>query len=69
MLLAGFLIRNIKYVSEVIVIEVKWGVIFRNIALSIILSLAGLGLDAKVEYFYFETYSRGHRCWEKWNRI
>ncbi|KAM3831704.1 sodium/hydrogen exchanger 9B2-like [Vipera latastei] len=47
MLLAGFLIRNIKYVSEVIVIEVKWGVIFRNIALSIILSLAGLGLDAK----------------------
>ncbi|KAL7982066.1 hypothetical protein Chor_001123 [Crotalus horridus] len=47
MLLAGFLIRNIKYVSEVIVIEVKWGVIFRNTALSIILCLAGLGLDPK----------------------
>ncbi|XP_070612785.1 sodium/hydrogen exchanger 9B2-like [Erythrolamprus reginae] len=47
MLIAGFLIRNIENVSEVIVIKVQWGVIFRNIALSIILSLAGLGLDAK----------------------
>ncbi|XP_026553640.1 sodium/hydrogen exchanger 9B2-like [Pseudonaja textilis] len=47
MLIAGFLIRNIEYVSQMIVIEVYWGVIFRNIALSIILSLAGLGLDAK----------------------
>ncbi|ETE60679.1 Mitochondrial sodium/hydrogen exchanger 9B2, partial [Ophiophagus hannah] len=47
MLMAGFLIRNIEYVSKLIVIEVHWGVIFRNIALSIILSLAGLGLDAK----------------------
>lgn len=50
MLIAGFLIRNIEYVSKVIVIKVQWGVIFRNVALSIILSLAGLGLDAKVEY-------------------
>ncbi|XP_034298086.1 sodium/hydrogen exchanger 9B2-like isoform X1 [Pantherophis guttatus] len=47
MLIAGFLIRNIEFVSKVIVIKVKWGIIFRNIALSIILSLAGLGLDAK----------------------
>ncbi|XP_013920381.1 PREDICTED: mitochondrial sodium/hydrogen exchanger 9B2-like [Thamnophis sirtalis] len=47
MLIAGFLIRNIEYVSKVIVIKVQWGVIFRNVALSIILCLAGLGLDAK----------------------
>ncbi|XP_007429869.1 sodium/hydrogen exchanger 9B2-like [Python bivittatus] len=47
MLLAGFLIRNIEYISKVILIKVEWGSILRNIALSIILSLAGLGLDAK----------------------
>ncbi|XP_063166803.1 sodium/hydrogen exchanger 9B2-like [Candoia aspera] len=47
MLLAGFLIRNIKFVSQYIRIKVEWGTILRNIALSIILALAGLGLDPK----------------------
>ncbi|XP_062992165.1 sodium/hydrogen exchanger 9B2-like [Elgaria multicarinata webbii] len=47
MLMAGFLIRNIPFTSEVVHINVKWGATLRNIALSIILALAGLGLDSK----------------------
>uniref|UniRef100_A0A8D2KZK7 Cation/H+ exchanger transmembrane domain-containing protein n=1 Tax=Varanus komodoensis TaxID=61221 RepID=A0A8D2KZK7_VARKO len=47
MLLAGFLIRNIPFTNKMIYINMKWGATLRNIALSIILALAGLGLDSK----------------------
>ncbi|XP_053559477.1 sodium/hydrogen exchanger 9B2 [Bombina bombina] len=47
MLLAGFLIRNIPFVSDQIQITYKWSAALRNIALAIILTRAGLGLDAK----------------------
>uniref|UniRef100_A0A670IVA4 Solute carrier family 9 member B1 n=1 Tax=Podarcis muralis TaxID=64176 RepID=A0A670IVA4_PODMU len=50
MLLAGFLIRNVPYTSKLVQINVKWGATMRNIALSIILALAGLGLDPQVKY-------------------
>ncbi|XP_042323286.1 sodium/hydrogen exchanger 9B2-like isoform X2 [Sceloporus undulatus] len=45
MLLSGFLIRNIPFTNEIVKIDVKWGSALRNIALSIILALAGLGLN------------------------
>ncbi|KAJ6668863.1 hypothetical protein lerEdw1_012349 [Lerista edwardsae] len=47
MLLAGFLIRNIPLISNIVQINAKWGISLRNMALSIILALAGLGLDPK----------------------
>ncbi|XP_066488424.1 sodium/hydrogen exchanger 9B2-like [Tiliqua scincoides] len=47
MLLAGFLIRNIPLISDIVQINLKWGASLRNMALSIILALAGLGLDPK----------------------
>ncbi|KAK1175808.1 sodium/hydrogen exchanger 9B2-like isoform X1 [Acipenser oxyrinchus oxyrinchus] len=47
MLLSGFILRNVPYVSEVFVIQHKWSGSLRNIALAIILVRAGLGLDAK----------------------
>ncbi|XP_054846395.1 sodium/hydrogen exchanger 9B2-like [Eublepharis macularius] len=45
MLFAGFLIRNIPVTSDLVKINVKWSANVRNMALSIILALAGLGLD------------------------
>uniref|UniRef100_A0A8C9FV25 Uncharacterized protein n=1 Tax=Pavo cristatus TaxID=9049 RepID=A0A8C9FV25_PAVCR len=48
MLLAGFLIRNTPFVSDIIQINLRWSAALRNIALSIILTRAGLGLDPKV---------------------
>ncbi|XP_015261253.1 PREDICTED: mitochondrial sodium/hydrogen exchanger 9B2-like [Gekko japonicus] len=45
MLFAGFLIRNIPFTSKLVHINVKWSANLRNMALSIILALAGLGLD------------------------
>ncbi|XP_077156863.1 sodium/hydrogen exchanger 9B2-like [Paroedura picta] len=45
MLFAGFLIKNIPYTSDLAKINVKWSATLRNTALSIILALAGLGLD------------------------
>ncbi|XP_029452883.1 sodium/hydrogen exchanger 9B2 isoform X2 [Rhinatrema bivittatum] len=45
MLLAGFLIRNIPVISDQVQIKYKWSSALRNIALSIILTRAGLGLD------------------------
>ncbi|XP_072112658.1 sodium/hydrogen exchanger 9B2-like isoform X1 [Mobula birostris] len=47
MLLAGFVLRNIPVVSEAIYIDYKWSSSLRSIALAIILTRAGLGLDAK----------------------
>uniref|UniRef100_A0A8D0CE86 Cation/H+ exchanger transmembrane domain-containing protein n=1 Tax=Salvator merianae TaxID=96440 RepID=A0A8D0CE86_SALMN len=47
MLLVGFLLRNVPFISDIIHINVKWGAALRNIALSIILARAGLGLDPK----------------------
>ncbi|XP_026877638.2 sodium/hydrogen exchanger 9B2 isoform X1 [Electrophorus electricus] len=47
MLLAGVLLRNIPVVTEAIYIDYRWSASLRNIALSIILARAGLGLDAK----------------------
>lgn len=48
MLLAGFLIRNTPFVSDIVQINLRWSATLRNIALSIILTRAGLGLDPKV---------------------
>ncbi|XP_042663501.1 sodium/hydrogen exchanger 9B2 isoform X4 [Tyto alba] len=47
MLLAGFLIRNTPFISDIVQINLRWSVALRNIALSIILTRAGLGLDPK----------------------
>ncbi|KAM5192279.1 sodium/hydrogen exchanger 9B2-like isoform 2-T2 [Mantella aurantiaca] len=47
MLLAGFLIRNIPVVTDQVKINYKWSAALRNIALAIILTRAGLGLDPK----------------------
>uniref|UniRef100_A0ABM5GJW9 Sodium/hydrogen exchanger 9B2 isoform X1 n=2 Tax=Pogona vitticeps TaxID=103695 RepID=A0ABM5GJW9_9SAUR len=47
MLLVGFLLRNIPSISDIVQIDVKWGATLRNIALSVILVRAGLGLDPK----------------------
>lgn len=48
MLLAGFLIRNIPFVSDIVQINLDWSKALRSISLSIILTRAGLGLDPKV---------------------
>lgn len=47
MLLAGFLLRNVPVVSDNVQIQHRWSAALRSIALSIILTRAGLGLDAK----------------------
>ncbi|KAM8808470.1 sodium/hydrogen exchanger 9B2-like [Eudromia elegans] len=47
MLLAGFFIRNTPVISDIIRINIHWSAALRNIALSIILTRAGLGLDPK----------------------
>ncbi|XP_010215382.1 PREDICTED: mitochondrial sodium/hydrogen exchanger 9B2 [Tinamus guttatus] len=47
MLLAGFFIRNTPVISDIIQINLRWSAALRNIALSIILTRAGLGLDPK----------------------
>uniref|UniRef100_A0A8B9BT17 Solute carrier family 9 member B2 n=1 Tax=Anser brachyrhynchus TaxID=132585 RepID=A0A8B9BT17_9AVES len=47
MLLAGFLIRNTPFVSDIVQINLRWSAALRNISLSIILTRAGLGLDPK----------------------
>ncbi|XP_029943281.1 sodium/hydrogen exchanger 9B2 [Salarias fasciatus] len=45
MLLAGLLLRNVPYIAEAVYIDTHWSAALRNIALSIILTRAGLGLD------------------------
>ncbi|MFT7807664.1 mitochondrial sodium/hydrogen exchanger 9B2-like [Arapaima gigas] len=46
MLLAGVLLRNIPVVTDAVFIEPRWSAALRNMALAVILSRAGLGLDA-----------------------
>ncbi|XP_064198169.1 sodium/hydrogen exchanger 9B2-like [Anguilla rostrata] len=46
MLLAGILLRNIPVVTDAVHIDVRWSSALRNIALAIILTRAGLGLNA-----------------------
>lgn len=48
MLVAGLLLRNIPVVTEAVYINFKWSTSLRNIALAVILTRAGLGLDASV---------------------
>lgn len=48
MLLAGLLLRNVPYVTDAVSIDTHWSAALRNIALSIILTRAGLGLDPSV---------------------
>lgn len=55
MLLAGLLLRNIPYINNAVTINVHWSAALRNIALSIILTRAGLGLDPAVS-----TLARAH---------
>ncbi|XP_065808351.1 sodium/hydrogen exchanger 9B2-like [Labrus bergylta] len=45
MLLAGLLLRNVPYITNAVLIDTHWSSALRNIALSIILTRAGLGLN------------------------
>ncbi|XP_040887586.1 sodium/hydrogen exchanger 9B2 isoform X2 [Toxotes jaculatrix] len=45
MLLAGLVLRNVPYITDAVFINTHWSAALRNIALSIILTRAGLGLD------------------------
>ncbi|XP_035519655.1 sodium/hydrogen exchanger 9B2-like [Morone saxatilis] len=45
MLLAGLLLRNVPYITDAVYIDTHWSAALRNIALAIILTRAGLGLD------------------------
>ncbi|XP_046873499.1 sodium/hydrogen exchanger 9B2-like [Hypomesus transpacificus] len=45
MLLAGLVLRNVPYVTDAVYIDQTWSAALRNIALAIILTRAGLGLD------------------------
>ncbi|XP_076871590.1 sodium/hydrogen exchanger 9B2 [Brachyhypopomus gauderio] len=47
MLLAGVILRNTPVVTDAVYIDHRWSASLRNIALSVILARAGLGLDAK----------------------
>lgn len=44
----GFLLRNIPVITDGVYIDFKWSASLRNIALAVILSRAGLGLDPSV---------------------
>ncbi|XP_023697550.2 sodium/hydrogen exchanger 9B2-like isoform X1 [Paramormyrops kingsleyae] len=46
MLLAGLVLRNVPYITSAVYIDSRWSAALRNIALAIILTRAGLGLDA-----------------------
>ena len=48
MLLAGLVLRNVPYVTDAVYIDQTWSAALRNIALAIILTRAGLGLDPTV---------------------
>ncbi|XP_041635921.1 sodium/hydrogen exchanger 9B2 [Cheilinus undulatus] len=45
MLLAGLVLRNVPYITDAVFIDTHWSSALRNIALSIILTRAGLGLN------------------------
>uniref|UniRef100_A0A8D0CDQ2 Cation/H+ exchanger transmembrane domain-containing protein n=1 Tax=Scleropages formosus TaxID=113540 RepID=A0A8D0CDQ2_SCLFO len=46
MLLAGVLLRNVPVVTDAVFVEPRWSAALRNVALAVILTRAGLGLDA-----------------------
>ncbi|XP_029106005.1 sodium/hydrogen exchanger 9B2-like [Scleropages formosus] len=46
MLLAGILLHSVPVVSDAVHIDFRWSAALRNIALAVILTRAGLGLDA-----------------------
>ncbi|XP_051947372.1 sodium/hydrogen exchanger 9B2 [Xyrauchen texanus] len=46
MLLAGVVLRNVPYITDSVFIDQKWSSALRNIALTVILTRAGLGLNA-----------------------
>ncbi|XP_016079091.1 PREDICTED: sodium/hydrogen exchanger 9B1 isoform X3 [Miniopterus natalensis] len=45
MLLAGFIIRNVPFISDLVHVSNRWSSTLRNTALTLILIKAGLGLD------------------------
>lgn len=45
MLLAGLVLRNVPYVTEAVYIDQTWSAALRNMALAVILTRAGLGLN------------------------
>ncbi|XP_042256686.1 sodium/hydrogen exchanger 9B2-like [Thunnus maccoyii] len=45
MLLAGLVLRNVPYITEAIYIDPHWSAALKDIAMAIILTRAGLGLD------------------------
>lgn len=51
----GFLLRNIPVVTDGVKIDFRWSASLRNIALAVILTRAGLGLDPMVRH-------RVHSC-------
>ncbi|XP_055970275.1 sodium/hydrogen exchanger 9B1-like [Sorex fumeus] len=48
MLLAGFAIRNIPFLNKIVSVNSAWSSTLRNMALTVILVRAGLGLDPQV---------------------
>lgn len=48
MLLAGVVLRNVPYVTDAVYIDQNWSAALRNVSLAVILTRAGLGLNAAV---------------------
>ncbi len=48
MLLAGVVLRNVPYVTDAVYIDQTWSAALRNVSLAVILTRAGLGLNAAV---------------------
>ncbi len=48
MLLAGVVLRNVPYVTDAVYIDQTWSAALRNMSLAVILTRAGLGLNAAV---------------------
>ncbi|XP_043088586.1 sodium/hydrogen exchanger 9B2 [Puntigrus tetrazona] len=46
MLLAGVVLRNVPYVTDAVYIDQTWSAALRNVSLAVILTRAGLGLNA-----------------------
>uniref|UniRef100_A0A671Q1X6 Cation/H+ exchanger transmembrane domain-containing protein n=1 Tax=Sinocyclocheilus anshuiensis TaxID=1608454 RepID=A0A671Q1X6_9TELE len=46
MLLAGVVLRNVPYVTDAVYIDQNWSAALRNVSLAVILTRAGLGLNA-----------------------
>ncbi|ROL01526.1 Sodium/hydrogen exchanger 9B2 [Anabarilius grahami] len=46
MLLAGVVLRNVPYITDAVYIDQSWSAALRNVSLAVILTRAGLGLNA-----------------------